>query len=146
MVLLHDPAVGDALRARVRALTPSTTARWGKMSAAQMLWHCNQVLGTSLGDVQVPLRRPPFPVPMVKLILFRMPWPHNAPTAPEYQAGVPRDFDAERTSCLALMDRFTARKMEEANWPRAVFGPLTGREWSCLHARHLDHHLAQFGV
>jgi hypothetical protein len=36
--------------------------------------------------------------------------------------------------------------MEEASWPRAVFGPLTGREWSCLHARHLDHHLKQFGV
>jgi hypothetical protein len=44
------------------------------------------------------------------------------------------------------MDRFTARKMEEASRPRAVFGPLTGREWSCLHARHLDHHLKQFGV
>jgi hypothetical protein len=28
----------------------------------------------------------------------------------------------------------------------AVFGPLTGREWSRLQAVHLDHHLKQFGA
>jgi Protein of unknown function (DUF1569) len=146
MVLLHDPAVGDAIRARVRSLSPSSTARWGKMTGGQMLWHCNQVFSTSLGDIQVVPRRPPFPVSLLKLILFHMTWPHNAPTAPEYQARVPRDFEAEHTRCLALMDRFTARKMEDADWGRAVFAQLTGREWSCLHARHLDHHLKQFGV
>jgi hypothetical protein len=145
MVLLHDPLVGDAIRSRVRALTPSARARWGRMSAAQMLWHCNQVLGTSLGDVQVPVRRPPFPVPLLKLMLFRMPWPHGAPTAPEYVAGPSRDFEAERAQCLALMDRFTVRKLE-GEWSPAVFGPLSGREWSCLQARHLDHHLRQFGT
>ena len=116
------------------------------MSAGQMLWHCNQVFSTSLGDIRVAPRRPPFPIPLLKLMLFRMPWPHNAPTAPEYKADVSRDFDAERTRCLELIDRFTTRKMEEDEWPRAVFGQISGREWSCLHARHLDHHLKQFGA
>jgi hypothetical protein len=115
------------------------------MSPGEMLWHCNQVLMTSLGDLKVVHRSPPFPVGMVKLILFRLPWPHNAPTAPEYQSNGLRDFAAERKKCLELIERFTARKIDEGGWPPAVFGPLTGREWSCLHARHLDHHLSQFG-
>jgi hypothetical protein len=116
------------------------------MSVGQMLWHCNQVLQTSLGDVQVVPRRPPFPVSLLKVMLFRMPWPHGAPTAPEYEARVPRDFEAERKRCLELVDRFVARKIDDGGWGRAVFGDLSGREWSCLQARHLDHHLKQFSA
>lgn len=147
MILIHDPAVKDSIRARVQTLTGSTPARWGKMSSGQMLWHCNQVMKTSLGEINVVHRRPPFPVPMIKFILFNMPWPHNAPTAPEYQvAGTPHDFETERKNCLELIDRFTSRSMDESGWSRAVFGTMNGREWSCLHARHLDHHLKQFNV
>jgi len=146
MLLLHDTAVRDSIRARIGALSPAASSRWGSMSAGQMLWHCNQVLGTSLNDIKVPLRRPPFPIPVLKFMLFRMPWPHGAPTAPEYKADVPRDLEVERKRCLELIDRFTARKLEEGGWGRAVFGEITGREWSCLQARHLDHHLRQFGA
>jgi hypothetical protein len=115
------------------------------MSVDQMLWHCNQVLGTALGDIRVAPRQPPFPVPVLKFMLFYMPWPHGAPTAPEYERVDPCVFESERTKCLELIDRFTAQHME-GTWPRAVFGPLTGREWSRLHARHLDHHLKQFSA
>ena len=146
MVLLHDPAVRDSIRARIASLSPDVPARWGRMSAGQMLWHCNQVLKTSLGDIQVTPRRPPFPVPVLKLMLFRMPWPHGAPTAPEYRAHHPRDFEAERNQCVELIDRFLARRMEDGDWKPAVFGKLSGREWSCLQARHLDHHLRQFSA
>lgn len=146
MVLLHDPAVRDSIRSRIEALTATSPARWGRMSAGQMMWHCNQILKTSLRDIQVEPRRPPFPVPVLKLMLFHMPWPHGAPTAPEYVAGAPRDFDAERAQCLQLIERFQARKMEDDGWGRAVFGEITGVEWSRLQAKHLDHHLKQFGV
>jgi hypothetical protein len=146
MQLLHDPAVRDSIRARIAALSPASTRRWGRMSAGQMVWHCNQILKTSLRDIEVVPRRPPFPIPLLKLMLYRMPWPHGAPTAPEYMAEAPRDLETERKQCLELMDRFLARKMEDGGWGRAVFGEISGREWSCLQARHLDHHLSQFGV
>jgi len=112
----------------------------------QMLWHCNQVLKTSLGEIKVPLRRPPVPVAMLKFMLFYLPWPHGAPTAPEYQAGVRHDFEDERAQCLELIGRVSGRSMDDGEWSRAVFGTISGREWSCLHARHLDHHLKQFGA
>src|SRR5262245_26147260 len=140
MILLHDPNVRDSIRARVEALSPDATRRWGKMSAGQMLWHCNQVLRTSLGENPGVEPRPPFPIPVLKFILFRMPWPHSAPTAPEYVADGPRVFEAERAQCLGLIDRFTTRKLADDGWPPAVFGQLSSREWSCLQARHLDFH------
>jgi hypothetical protein len=116
------------------------------MSVDQMLWHCNQVLETSLGEIRVASRRPPFPVSVLKFMLFRLPWPHGAPTAPEYQAKASRDFEAERRHCLELIDRFAARTLEGDPWAPAAFGQISGREWSCLQARHLDHHLKQFDV
>ena|SRR5437016_9316490 len=146
MIHLHDQPVRDSIRARIEALSPSATRRWGRMSTGQMLWHCNQVLKTSLGDIKVVPRRPPFPIPVLKFMLYRMPWPHGAPTAPEYTADIPRDFEAERKESLDLIDRFVARKIEDGNWAPAVFGEISGREWSCLQARHLDHHLRQFSV
>ena len=125
MLLLHDPTVGHSIRSRIQALSPTAHHRWGKMSVDQMLWHCNQVLSTSLGDMQVVQRLPPFPVPILKLMLFHLPWPHGAPTAPEYKAEGPRAFEAERTQCLELIDRFTARKLEEGTWARSAFGALS---------------------
>ena len=146
MILLHDSAVRNSIGARIGTLSATTRPRWGRMSVDQMLWHCSQVFRTSLGEIQVVPRRPPFPVPMLKFMLFNLPWPHGAPTAPEYQANATHDFEAERKQCIELMDRFTARGVDETKWAPAVFGPISGREWSCLHARHLDHHLRQFNA
>lgn len=116
------------------------------MSADQMLWHCNQVLLSSLGEVKLPRRRPPIPYPVIKFVLLRMPWPHGAPTAPEYQPALVHDFGAERERCLALVDRVASRPLDGAGWGNAIFGPLSGPEWSRLNAKHLDHHLRQFGA
>ena len=88
----------------------------------------------------------PFPVSLLKIMLFRLPWPHGAPTAPEYVAAAAPEFEGERKQSLELIDRFVARKIEQGGWGRAVFGQISGREWSCLQARHLDHHLKQFSA
>ena len=146
MTLLHDAAVRDSCRARIAALSASKRPKWGRMSVDQMLWHCNQVLKTSLGDMTVVPRRPPFPVPVLKFILFEMPWPHGMPTTPEFLATASHDFEAERKRCLELIDRFVARRIEDDQWGRPVFGKITGLEWSRLQAKHLDHHLRQFEV
>jgi hypothetical protein len=142
---LHDTAVHESIRARVQSLSPNATRRWGKMTVDQMVWHCNQVLKTALGDISVKPNRPPFPVPVLKFMLFNLPWPHGAPTAPEYKAVDRQAFEEERQRCLELIDRFISRGLAES-WSPSVFGPLTGREWSRLHAKHLDHHLKQFSV
>jgi hypothetical protein len=145
MSTLHDAKVRAAIRARIGALRSDAPRRWGTFSSGQMLWHVNQVLGTSLGEVKVERRLPPFPVAMLKFMLFKLPWPHGAPTAPEYVPQDANEFERERGHCLELIDRFGTRRADEPEWPPAVFGPLTGEEWGRLQYRHIDHHLKQFG-
>src|SRR5579885_1771129 len=110
--LLHEAHVRDSIRRRVEALKPDATRRWGKMTVDQMLWHCNQVLGTALGDVKVEPRRPPFPVPMLEFILFNLPWPHGRTAAAEYTAVDPGGHEDERRQCRELIERFTARGLD----------------------------------
>jgi hypothetical protein len=58
----------------------------------------------------------------------------------------PHVFEAEKAKCLELIDRFSQRDMAGADWPRAAFGQISGREWSRLQAKHLNHHLKQFST
>ncbi|MNC90463.1 hypothetical protein D3C83_65640 [compost metagenome] len=60
-------------------------------------------------------------------------------------AGARYDFSVEQQRCLSLLDRVLAKPMRES-WPRAANFSMTGRHWSKLHYKHLDHHLRQFGV
>ena len=44
-----------------------------------------------------------------------------------------------------MLDRFAARPMD-VPWPEAANFPMTGRHWSRLQFKHLDHHLKPFGA
>ena len=85
---LHDPAIRDSLRARVQKLTPDATRQWGKMSVDQMLWHCNQTLLNSLGQKEPSVTtKVPIPMPVLKFMVFNLPWMKGAPTHPDFVAG-----------------------------------------------------------
>lgn len=144
--LLHDPAVRDAIRARVQRLTPGTARRWGKMTVDQMLWHVSQGLAQSLGEIPAAPNNIPVPKWLSKFVAFNMPWPKGAPTPPDLVAVDHYAFESERARCLRLIEKFTSTDMSGAWAASASFGPLSGREWSRFEAKHLDHHLRQFGV
>ena len=56
------------------------------------------------------------------------------------------DFNAQKAECLSLIDRIVAKPLT-TEWPTsASMGPMTGKHWSQLTAKHLDHHLRQFGA
>jgi hypothetical protein len=146
MVMLHDAPARRAIEARLAALRPDTTPRWGRMSADQMLWHCNRGLDVALGQFQLPPEKPPLPKVVMKFMVLRLPWPKNAPTSPHFVAKERYDFEAERRRCLQLIDQLAQRPLEGTWQDHPFFGPMSGREISRLQAKHLDHHLAQFGV
>ena len=148
MPLLHDQAVRSRIERRLQALTPDTRPRWGKMSVDQMLWHLNQAIAGALGEIQVtPLeKKPPLPGWLMKFLVINAPWGKGAPTMPGFVAKGSYDFEAERTRSIRLLQAFVAKPIE-SEWPRnALFGAVTGRDVSRLHAKHFDHHLRQFGV
>lgn len=146
MALLHDASTRQAIDRRLRALRSDTTPRWGKMSADQMLWHVNRVLDVGLGQYQLPPRRPPLPKGLMKFMVLRLPWVKNAPTHPNFVATERHDFEAERLRCLRLVDILAGRPLDGIWLDHPIFGPMSGREVSALQAKHLDHHLKQFGA
>lgn len=56
------------------------------------------------------------------------------------------DLESERSRCLQLIDELAARRLDDDWPPHPAFGRMTGPEVSRLHAKHLNHHLTQFGV
>jgi len=137
-----------AMLARLDALGPDAVRQWGKMDAAQMLWHCQRPLLVAVGEL--PLKRS-----LIGLLFGRMakrqllapkPWKRGMPTAPEFKVVDARRFDAEKTTLRALVERFGREGPAcLTKKPHPFFGPLTTDEWQALQWRHLDHHLRQFG-
>jgi hypothetical protein len=146
MRMLHDPIVRREMEARLAALQPDASRRWGSMTPDQMLWHLNQFLSFALGEGMYPRQKLPMPMPVMRFFLLYMPWPKGAPTHPAAKASASHDFEAERRRCVALIDRFVSRPLE-GPWPEdAAWGTVSGTFASRLQARHFNHHLAQFGA
>jgi hypothetical protein len=117
------------------------------MSVAQMLWHVNEAMESALGRIVPDRVRVPLPRAVLKFIVLNVPWGKGAPTLKRW---IPQSdnysFDAERERCRRLVEELTAKPIDD-RWPDSpTLGAMTGREVSRLQAKHLNHHLTQFGV
>jgi hypothetical protein len=144
--LLHDPEVFTSTRKRVAALRVDAQRQWGRMSIDQMLWHVNVSMREAVGDYTPQLKAMPVPKALLRWAVINIPWGRGTRTRPDMYAVATHDFDAQKAECLSLIDRIVARPLS-AEWPvSASMGRMTGKHWSQLTAKHLDHHLRQFGV
>lgn len=149
MKTLFDTADRNALEVRIRSLGPQNQRLWGKMTAAQMLCHCQRPLETAVGDK--PMKQAfigKVIVPFIRKSIFsEKPFGKNAPTDPTFVVADERQLDAERDQLLGLIDRFVGRGPEAAGRAtHSFFGKLSGTEWGQLMYKHIDHHLQQFGA
>jgi hypothetical protein len=145
MARLHDPHTRRSIEARLQSLQPTAARQWGTMTSDQMLWHVNQFLTFALDEASTKPATNPLMLSILRFFTLYMPWPKGAPTNPKARATGSYDFAAERARCLALIDKFVARPVD-GPWPvDPSFGRMSGRDQSRLQAKHLDHHLRQFG-
>ena len=137
-----------AICKRVRSLSAASTARWGRMSVTGMLEHLRLSAQMAVGELTVaPANKRAFQVfPLKHLILYVLPFPKGAPTAPELHPGSAATPEEEQTAVLALLDRIGAGPEEGAGPSHPLFGPLSWREWGAVTYKHVDHHLKQFGA
>jgi hypothetical protein len=70
----------------------------------------------------------------------------GAPTSAPYKARGTHDFEAERARCLRLVDEFAAKPLDDQWVDSPALGHMTGRDHTRMQAKHLNHHLTQFGV
>ncbi len=146
MRTLHDAATRREMVSRVQSLRPDSARLWGRMTIDQMLWHVNQGLMAALGEIELPPPRMPVLGFLLLPLVLHLPWPKGAPTAPQFVAGGAHDFQQEREQLLQLLGAFAERE-RGGHWPtHAGFGRMSGKHWSRMMYRHLDHHLRQFSA
>lgn len=143
---LLSPEVERDMQRRLDALSTASKGRWGRMSVAQMLHHVAEALKMATGDVSIPPRVGPLRMfPLKQLIVFVLPFPRSAPTAPALLASGEPHFESERAVVRSLLSAFPQRELSA--WPdHPAFGALSRDQWGVLAWKHLDHHFRQFGV
>lgn len=134
--------------ARIAAIGPGSTRRWGRMDAAQALAHCTVALEGATGDrpiSQAWIGKILGPIFRSKL-LGPAPFDRDAPTAKSLLVEDPRDLPSERDRLSALVTRFAELGPAHAEGRiHGFLGRLSGDEWGRLMWKHIDHHLQQFG-
>lgn len=147
MKTLFDEKQRNAMLARILSVTPGARAQWGKMNAEEMLDHLVQSLRMGVGELDVKPKKLPIRYPPLReLIIYLLPFPKGAPTAPELRPPNVAAMEESKRELARLFADFGARASQTA-WPEhPAFGRIGRRGWGVLSYRHFDHHLRQFGV
>lgn len=145
---LLDPLGRERVLERMEQLESGMRPTWGRLTAAGMVVHCQRPLLVALGVLRVErslVGRFLGGFAKRKFVVGDAPTPRNLPTEKRFLEADPGPFDSERARLAELVCRFAE--------PGAIvvtlhpfFGPMSVPEWDRLMARHLDHHLRQFGV
>jgi uncharacterized protein DUF1569 len=138
----------DAILNRLKSLSASSTRRWGSMDIKGMLQHLRLSALMTVGELAVvPKNKRAFQrFPLKHLILYVVPFPKGAPTAPELKPADATSFEDERKALMELLERMGSGPREGMGPAHPLFGPLTWREWGVATYKHADHHLKQFGA
>jgi len=133
---------------RMQSLTASSTRRWGQLDITGMLHHLQLSARMTLGELEVPsVNKKPFQMfPLKHLVLYVLPFPKGAPTAPLLKPVDVSTFEEERVALLELLERIGRGPREGTGPVHPLFGTLSWQEWGVVTYKHADHHLKQFGA
>lgn len=151
---IFDRSVCDALIARINKLSTDTRPKWGKMNAAQMLAHVSKPYEMVCDPNYTATHKRPNG--FVRLLLKRFlkpivvgpkPYAKNSRTAPEFIVADERVLETERKRLIGFIGQVQAwGPTHFEGKDNHSFGVMTAQEWNNLFAKHLEHHLGQFGV
>ncbi len=140
----------ESLIARISRLTQDSTRQWGKMNVTQMLAHCAAAIKMAFAE-EAPAKTMSAPVAAFARWMFidLLPFPKGGvPTAEELDATkklvVTDDFDYEKMSLIAQLEKLTNTPEDYWFKPHPVFGRMNRKKWGKLIYKHVDHHLRQF--
>jgi hypothetical protein len=148
MKTLASAKVLDETKARFRSLREEDLARWGRMTASQMVRHLIYSYETVFGIRAVaPLTAKPSRILRWAALRSGIPWPKNRQTAPELVRAVEEHCEATFgelvRDVIENTELFASGKPLSERHP--LFGPMTTRDWMRWGYLHADHHLRQFG-
>jgi hypothetical protein len=136
----------------LESLGANDRARWGRMTAQQMVEHLVWAMEASTGAVALRCDLPGKLIERFKTFLH-----NNTPTSHDFmnpllKSGLPTlRFAGISEAIRRLRDQTDLFLQQEQNDDKElrvhpVFGPLDHEEWSRSHFKHFYHHLLQFGL
>src|SRR5438270_7374587 len=108
--LQNSTGLGDVL-ARLDRIEPGARARWGRMSAHQMLCHLSDSYRFALGERSASPATGPFQRTVMKWVALYLPirWPKGIPTRPEMEQGrggtPPAEFASDKSELVVILRR-----------------------------------------
>ena len=137
---------------RLSRLDADARARWGRMSAHQMVCHLSDSMHVMSGERLVSDRSSPMHRTVVKWAALYLPyrWPPDIPTTPEVdqEAGGTRpvEFTSDLARLKAQVEHAVGERNSFAGRRHPIFGSLSHGQWLRWAYLHADHHLRQFGL
>ena len=136
---------------RINALTEDSFPKWGTMSVDKMLAHCNVTY--ELIYEQEKHKKPTFITKWLlknfvkSKVTNKLAYKQNLPTAAMFVITDSKNFEDERKRIIGFIQKTQQLGAEAFEGKESFnFGVLTAKEWNNMMAKHLDHHLTQFGV
>ena len=136
---------------RINLLTPKTKQKWGKMNAEQVLAHLN--VAYSMVFEPEKHKKPSF---IAKFLLSNfvkpkltneLPYKQNLPTSPAFIISDERNFEEEKKKLIGNIQRVQQLgRIAFEGKEHLNFGKISAQGWNNMFAKHLNHHLEQFGV
>jgi hypothetical protein len=136
---------------RINLLTPEAKQKWGKMNAEQVLAHLN--VAYSMIFEPEKHKRPSF---IAKFLLSNfvkpkltneLPYKQNLPTSPAFIISDERNFEEEKKKLIGNIQRVQQLgRIAFEGKEHLNFGKINAQGWNNMFAKHLNHHLEQFGV
>lgn len=136
---------------RISHVTPNQRPEWGKMSADQMLAHCNVIYGFVFEPEKFTkpglLKKFVLKTFVKKFVVGEKPYKINSPTASDFVIKNNRDFEKEKSLLIENIKKVQHLGSQHFEGKENFsFGKLSANEWNIMFYKHLDHHLRQFGV
>ena len=149
MKSLFEEATLLEIKNRIEQLRPTTSAKWGRMTVAQMLAHATGGMKMAAGEIHLPrilLGR--FLAPFIKFTFYNdMSLPKGINTDKALVISEQRDFEKEQQELLKWVAKFhNGGPTNCTKTPHPFLGKFTPEQWAKGMYKHLDHHLRQFGV
>ncbi|ABQ05760.1 DUF1569 domain-containing protein [Flavobacterium johnsoniae] len=140
----------DQFISRINQLKIDSQPLWGKMSVDQMLAHCNvtyEMVYDNIHSKPNLLMRLLLKLLAKKQVVSEKPYPRNLGTAPQFIIKGDCNFELEKNRLISYILKTQELGENEFDGKESLsFGKLTSKEWNNMFAKHLDHHLSQFGV
>lgn len=142
----------ETLQQRIQGLHENTQAKFGILTPQHMVEHLILTLKMSIGRIPIPEFIPTEKQLAQKqaLLFTELPFPQGikAPGLPDSLLDLRfADLETAKTELIKSWDAyqglFQENQTKQTTHPR--FGLLNFEEWERFHAKHLEHHLSQFG-